>query len=139
MPPLVVVAAAVIERDGRLLVTRRLAGTHLAGTWEFPGGKCEEGESLDACLKRELLEELGVSARVGSTVMTTVHQYADRTIELHFMTCAIDGAPQPLLNQEMRWVARDELDTLDFPPADAALIEQLKAPRSGPTRDNQRP
>jgi hypothetical protein len=59
-------------------------------------------------------------------VMTTEHPYADRTIELHFMTCAIEGTPQPLLNQEMRWVARDELDTLDFPPADAALIEQLK-------------
>ena len=125
MPP-IVVAAAVIERDGRLLITRRLAGTHLAGSWEFAGGKCEPGESLEVCLTRELLEELGVSARVGPTVMTTVHEYADRSIELHFMTCAIDGVPQPLLNQEMRWVARYELDALDFPPADAALIEQLK-------------
>jgi mutator protein MutT len=126
MPPLVIVAAAVIERERKLLVTRRLAGTHLAGTWEFPGGKCETSESLEECLRRELREELGVSARIGSTLMTTVHQYADRTIELHFMSCEIDGAPQPLLNQEMRWVSRDELDALEFPPADAALIEWLK-------------
>ena len=126
MPPLVVVAAAVIERENKLLVTRRLAGTHLAGTWEFPGGKCEKDENLAEALTRELREELGVKARVGPTLMTTVHQYADRTIELHFMSCEIDGAPQPLLNKEMRWVARSELDALEFPPADAALIEQLK-------------
>ena len=126
MPPRVVVAAAVIERDGRLLVTRRLAGTHLAGTWEFPGGKCEEGESLAGCLARELIEELGVTARIGRTLMTTAHHYEDRTIELHFMACEIDGQPRALLNQDMRWVARDALDPLDFPPADAALIEQLK-------------
>ena len=126
MPPRVVVAAAVIERDGRLLVTRRLAGTHLAGTWEFPGGKCEEGESLAGCLARELIEELGVTARIGRALMTTVHHYEDRTIELHFMACEIDGPPRALLNQDMRWVARDDLDPLDFPPADAALIEQLK-------------
>lgn len=126
MLPLVIVAAAVIERDNRLLVTRRLAGTHLAGTWEFPGGKCEKEESLEECLIRELREELGVSARVGSTLMTTVHQYADRIIELHFMSCEIDGTPRPLLNQEMKWVVRGDLDTLEFPPADAALIEQLK-------------
>ena len=133
MPPLVVVAAAVIERDGRLLVTRRLAGTHLAGTWEFPGGKCEPGESLTDCLIRELREELGVAADVGDCLMTTVHDYPDRTIELHFLRCSIDGPPQALLDQEMRWVARDELDALDFPPADAALIELLTSDPSGPS------
>ena len=126
MPSRIVVAAAVIERDGRLLVTRRLAGTHLAGTWEFPGGKCEEGESLARCLARELLEELGVAARIGETLMTTTHHYPERAIELHFMRCEIDGQPQAMLHQEMRWIARDDLDALDFPPADAALIEQLK-------------
>ena len=63
--PTIVVLAAVIERDGRLLVTRRLEGTHLSGYWEFPGGKCEPGEAHESCLEREILEELDVIAEVG--------------------------------------------------------------------------
>jgi 8-oxo-dGTP diphosphatase len=69
----VVVTAAVIERGGRLLVTRRLRGTHLEGYWEFPGGKCDAGESLEACLARELREELAVDARIGSRILKTSH------------------------------------------------------------------
>lgn len=121
----VVVAAAIIEQSGRLLVTRRLRGTHLAGYWEFPGGKCEPGETLVECLARELREELGVEAVVGREVLVTRHGYPDRTVELHFLECAIDRLATPLLGQEMRWAARDELETLDFPPADAELIALL--------------
>jgi mutator protein MutT len=120
-----VVTAAVIDRGGRLLVTRRLAGTHLAGTWEFPGGKCQPGEDREACLVRELREELGVESAVGALILSTRHAYADRTIELHFYACEIHGEPAPLLGQEMRWVARSDLDALEFPPADAELIEML--------------
>ena len=125
----IVVTAAVIDRDGRFLVTRRQQGVHLEGHWEFPGGKCEAGESLDACLVRELREELDVEAQVGEEVLVTTHPYADRSVELHFFRCDLKGEPRPLLGQEMRWATREELATLEFPPADAALIQMLRHER----------
>ena len=121
----IVVTAAVVERDGRFLVTRRQKGTHLEGCWEFPGGKCEPGEALDACLARELREELAVDARIGAEIFTTTHDYPDRRVRLHFLRCEIIGAPSPQIGQDMRWVARGDLPSLDFPPADAALIDLL--------------
>ena len=121
----IVVAAAVIERDDRFLVTRRQAGVHLEGHWEFPGGKCHRGETLAACMARELREELNVRAEVGVELLSTTHDYADRRIELHFFRCAITGEPAPQQGQDMRWVAREELGTLQFPPADEKLIELL--------------
>jgi mutator protein MutT len=124
--PIIVVLAAIVERDGRLLVTRRVEGTHLAGLWEFPGGKCEAGETHEACLARELMEELGVSCDVGVEVFTTEHAYPDRIVRLHFRACTIAGEPRALLGQEIRWVERSALDTLTFPPADAALIGILR-------------
>lgn len=125
--PVITVAAAVIERDGRFLLTRRLMGTHLEGTWEFPGGKCEPGESLETCLVRELREELAVGAMVRDRVLVTRHAYPERTVELHFYRAQLDGEPHPQLGQEMRWVTRSELGTLKFPDADAELIRLLMA------------
>ena len=124
-----VVTAAVIRKDDCFLLTRRLRGTHLAGYWEFPGGKCERGETHEACLQRELAEELGVTARIGARVFEIVHAYPERTVELHFFDCVIEGEPQPLLGQEMQWVARHDLGTLEFPQADAALIKMLQEGR----------
>jgi len=126
----IVVTAAVIDRDGRYLVTRRQRGVHLEGCWEFPGGKCDGGESLDACLARELREELDVEASVGEEVFTTTHTYSDRRVELHFLRCELQGEPRPQLGQEMRWAGHDELATLEFPPADAELIQQLRRENS---------
>ena len=121
----IVVAAAVIERDGRLLVTRRLDGTHLAGLWEFPGGKQEPGETLEDALVRELGEELDVRARVGDRILMTAHDYPARCVELHFFACRIDGEPRAVHGQDMRWVTRPELESLEFPQADAELIALL--------------
>jgi len=121
----IVVAAAVIERDDRFLVTRRQKGVHLEGHWEFPGGKCDAGETLDACLARELWEELKVAAEAGIELYATTHTYVDRQVELHFLRCDISGEPLPQQGQEMRWVTRAELAGLQFPPADAELIEIL--------------
>ena len=121
----IVVTAAVIERDGALLVTRRQAGVHLEGYWEFPGGKCDPGETIAACLARELLEELDVDVQVGAEVFATSHTYPDRTVELHFLECRMRGEPRPQLGQEMQWAARDELSYLAFPPADGELIQRL--------------
>lgn len=134
-PPanVVVVLAAVIERDNCFLVTKRLSRTHLAGYWEFPGGKCEAGESHEACLRRELDEELGVDARIGdSHVRRTRHP--ERTVRLHFRWCEFDGEPQPRLGQEMRWVLRSELASLQFPEADRELVEIISRADSGPHR-----
>jgi len=123
--PHVVVTAAVVLRDGFFLVTRRPRGVHLEGYWEFPGGKCEPGETHEDCLRREIEEELGVDVRVGGKVFEVSHQYPDRTVELHFYDCDLVGEPIPLLGQQMRWVARDRLGALQFPPADAELIGLL--------------
>jgi 8-oxo-dGTP diphosphatase len=122
----IVVTAAIIQRDGRYLVTRRQPGAHLAGVWEFPGGKCDDGEPLTSCMARELDEELGIRANVGSEIFTITHDYPDRRIELHFFECQTADDPSPLLGQEMRWVAREELQGLEFPPADAELIQMLR-------------
>jgi 8-oxo-dGTP diphosphatase len=122
----VVVTAAVIEIDDRFLVTRRQPGTHLEGVWEFPGGKCDHGETLTDCLARELLEELDAPARVGVELFTTMHAYPDRSVELHFFRCELLGEPRAALGQEMQWVRREDLARLEFPPADAELIEKLR-------------
>lgn len=126
----IVVAAAVIERDGRLLVTRRPTGVHLEGLWEFPGGKCHDGESLSECLRRELVEELGTDATVGDEIFSTAHEYDERTVTLHFFECSLMREPRPLLGQEMCWVTRSELGSLTFPPADAELITLLRDRRA---------
>jgi 8-oxo-dGTP diphosphatase len=120
-----IVTAAVAEREGRLLVTRRLEGSHLAGYWEFPGGKLEPGESPEACLARELTEELGTVATVGEEIHRTLFAYDDRVLELRFFRCVLDGDPRPLLGQEIRWVAPAELSLLEFPPADAEVVQML--------------
>ena len=121
----IVVTAAVIEQNGRFLVTKRQRGVHLEGLWEFPGGKCDAGEDLRSCLVRELKEELAVAARVGAEILTTTHAYDDRRVELHFMRCELLGNPTPEVGQQMRWVTHAELATLQFPPADAELIRLL--------------
>lgn len=137
MTPTVVVAA-VVEEDGRFLVTRRLAGTHLEGYWEFPGGKCEAGESDAACLAREMREELGVEVQVGACLHRAEYAYPERTVELRFYACRIAGVPVARLGQDIRWVTRDELSALPFPPADAGLIARL-AGTPGPPDDRRRP
>ncbi len=127
-PEPIVVTAAVIERDGRFLVTRRPEGTHLAGHWEFPGGKCEAGETPEACLRRELREELDVEATVGAEMFRTAYDYPGRRLDLRFFACVVEGPPRPMQGQQMRWVPRRGLARLRFPPADAAFIALLTAP-----------
>jgi len=123
----IVVTAAIVEREGCYLVTQRQTGTHLAGLWEFPGGKCVTGETLQTCLARELREELGVDAEVGPEVFTVTHAYEDRRVELHFLRCSLRGVAVPQQGQAMQWVARTALGSLDFPPADRELIRMLSA------------
>ena len=128
----IAVAAAIVERDDAFLVTRRQQGVHLEGYWEFPGGKCEPGESHAACLAREMREELAVDVIVGAEVHATVHAYPERNVELHFLRCELRGDPAPQQGQAMRWVPRAELAALPFPPADEEVITLLT--RKQPSR-----
>ena len=121
----IVVVAAVIEQDNALLLTRRPAGTHLEGRWEFPGGKCHRSETHAEALRRELHEELDIVARVGELVHSVTHAYAEKTVELHFYRCDYEGEPKPMIGQEIRWVGRHDLRQLPFPEADAQLIRML--------------
>jgi 8-oxo-dGTP diphosphatase len=121
----ILVVAAVIEREDRLLVTRRQDGVHLAGLWEFPGGKVADGESHTAALRREIHEELDVEIVVRDLVLETSHDYPERIVTLFFYRCDLIGSPRPMIGQEMAWVTRTELPTLNFPPADDELIRRL--------------
>jgi 8-oxo-dGTP diphosphatase len=120
-----VVTAALVERDDAYLVTRRQKGTHLEGYWEFPGGKCEPGETLEASLLRELHEELAVDAAVGEKLVTISHTYPGRRVTLHFFSVVLTSEPVPQLGQEMQWIPRAELATLKLPPADDELVALL--------------
>ena len=130
----VVVVAAVIEEQGRFLVTRRQAGVHLAGLWEFPGGKIDPDETHTDALRRELREELDTDVSVGELVLATTHAYPEKTVTLYFYRCRLLSAARPLLGQEMRWVDRDELRTLGFPAADEELIQVLAGKSDQPQR-----
>ncbi len=122
------VSAALVFHNGRLLITRRPAEAHLGGLWEFPGGKREPGETFEACLQRELLEELGVQIAVGEAIQTIVHQYPERRVRLKFFRCRLlGGEPRALGCAAFRWVSRAELREHAFPEADAQLIERLLA------------
>jgi 8-oxo-dGTP diphosphatase len=123
----VIVTAAVIERDGRLLVTRRLEGSHMGGRWEFPGGKCEPGETVEQCLAREIREELGAEVVVRDEIYRTTYAYADRVLDLRFLRCTLCSELTAQMGQEIRWVARHDLPALEFPPADAELVAKLAA------------
>lgn len=121
------VAAGLIFRDGKLLITQRHADAHLGGLWEFPGGKREPGESFEACLRRELREELGCEVEVLELVESLTHVYPEKTVHLRFHCCRwLAHEPRPIDCAAVRWVTRDELAGFDFPAADARLLEQLR-------------
>jgi 8-oxo-dGTP diphosphatase len=125
VPERIVVVAAVIERDGRFLVARRPTGTHLAGCWEFPGGKVHDDETQERALQREIAEELNTGISKAQKIFHTAHSYPERIVELHFYRGELTGEPHPMLGQELRWIAREEFAALAFPPADAELIDGL--------------
>ncbi|GAB4368634.1 MAG: 8-oxo-dGTP diphosphatase MutT [Acidobacteriota bacterium] len=127
--PLIRVAAAVIERRGRFLLARRPAGGHMAGYWEFPGGKLEDGETPESALVRELREELGVAVAPPRPFAVLRHDYPDRRVELHFLrTSIVDGQPRPLEVAEIGWFEPARMPELPILPADLPLVERLARP-----------
>ena len=121
------VTAAIIRRDdGCLLIAQRKPETMLGGLWEFPGGKCQPGESLPDCLRREIREELGVEIEVGRQLATIRHSYTHFRISLHvFECCHLDREPQALDCAGWRWVWPADLQNFAFPVTDRKIIQML--------------
>jgi 8-oxo-dGTP diphosphatase len=131
---MIVVVAAVIERDGKLLVCQRRRGDSFGLMWEFPGGKLQADEAPSQGLARELREELGVDAEVGAELFRTRHRYAELSepIELIFMAATVDGSKiRNIVFETMEWRAPSSLAELNFLPADREFIAQLARERVG--------
>jgi len=121
------VTAGILWRDGRVLITKRPAGKHLAGLWEFPGGKQEGDETLETCLEREMKEELGIEVRADKHLYTVHHEYEDRTISLYLFLCTHqEGDPKPLDFQEIKWVSPESLPRYRFPPPDLRIVDAMQ-------------
>lgn len=121
------VAAGLVFRNGKLLITQRHADAHLGGLWEFPGGKRKPNETFEQCLIRELREELGIEVSVGKMLESVAHDYPDKTVHLKFFMCRLErGEPQPLGCRAFKWIGPEELKEHDFPAADARLLAKLR-------------
>ncbi len=123
---MLIVVAGVIARDGRVLLSRRDRSTHLAGHWELPGGKMEPGESPEGALRRELKEELDVTASIGPPFAFNHHDYGTRRVLLLTYRVEIEGSPRPLGCAELGWFAPDEIGALETPAADAPIFDRLR-------------
>ena len=125
----VLVVAAVIRRDGRILVTRRHAHAERGGQWEFPGGKVEPGEAEPAALVREVREELDCEVVVGTLVARTTHRYPDLEVELAFYGCTLRPGSEPRLvgAAAMEWAEPARLASFDFCEADRPVLPVLAA------------
>lgn len=124
-----VVAAAITDARGRLLLAQRTDGRDLAGLWEFPGGKCEPGESPEQALVRELQEELGITVRVGAALISVPQLYPDKRLLLDVRrVTAWHGVPRGLEGQALAWVAPEKLGRYRMPPADQPVVAMLLQP-----------
>jgi 8-oxo-dGTP diphosphatase len=123
---LIRVAAGILIRENKVLVTRRKPGATLAGYWEFPGGKIEPGEAPEQCLERELEEELGLPVQVLSHYATGSYDYPFGTVELHVYLCSPQGEPTRLESHDLiEWATQDELRKYQWAPADIFAVEKL--------------
>lgn len=120
------VVGAVILRDGRVLCAQRAHGGALGGMWEFPGGKVDSGETREAALVREIVEELDCDVTVGEPVVTTVHPYDFAEVTLTTYYCDLVGSePRLLEHAESKWLLPEELLALDWAPADIPAVERI--------------
>ncbi len=123
------VAVCVVRNGRSFLISQRKADDHFGGYWEFPGGKREDGETLEACAVREAKEEVGLDVEIEAFLMTVENPYQDRRINLHFFLCRVIGEPgcepQLLECQAVQWVEAGGLAEYLFPPANAPVIRYL--------------
>ena len=122
-----VVAAFIQNEEGLILLARRPQGKKRGGLWEFPGGKVEEGETLEEALAREIEEELGVRPKVGKLLATVEHQYPEVAIRLFCFQAWLPQEPRPLEGQELGWFKKEEVEALPLAPADQKLWALLKS------------
>ena len=127
-PNVIEVSAGLVFRDGRLLITQRRSEDHLGGLWEFPGGKRECDESDEACLFRELREELGIEVEVKELLESIHHDYPEKSVHLKFFRCILlKGEPSLLGCNAIEWVTAVQLSEYAFPDADLRLLRKLRA------------
>lgn len=121
------VVAGVFESGDRILIAKRKKNSFLGGKWEFPGGKLEDGETPQECLKRELMEEFGVESEVGDFICSTRHPLnCQTTIDLSvYKVRHVAGEFSLNDHEEIRWITRSELNLYDFPEADYAVVKRL--------------
>jgi 8-oxo-dGTP diphosphatase len=125
-----VIAGALFDPTGRVLIAQRPPGKHMAGGWEFPGGKLEPGEAPLDGLKRELREELGVEVHDANPLIAYEHAYADRSVLLDlWLVSRFVGQPASLDGQALQWVELDQLDKVGLLEADRPMIAALRAVR----------
>lgn len=121
------IAAAIIEKNNKILIAQRAKKDSLFGKWEFPGGKVEQGETLQECLKRELFEELGIQAKVGDYFCTSTFSYKDTLYDMCvFKVPSFEGEIILKEHSAISWVTPDELSNYDFPEPDLPIVELLQ-------------
>ena len=124
---MITVTAAILEKDGRILAARRKLRKHLAGYWEFPGGKLEGGETPQQCLARELQEELGIVAAIGDFVAESIYDYGHQKVRLvAYRATHLNGEFNPKDHDELKWLLPAELNTLKWAPADIPLLDAIR-------------
>lgn len=127
MPQKIIGVGVIWNKQGQILIDRRLQSGVLGGLWEFPGGKIEPGETVEDCIKREIREELGIDIEVGNHLITIEHLYTHLHVTLIVHHCRyVSGTPQPLECDEIRWVTLAEIDKFPFPEANAQIIAALR-------------
>lgn len=124
----IVGTAIISDKNGRILIGKRPEGKDLAGLWEFPGGKQEQGETVEQCIVREIREELAVCCFVGDFFMQVEKSYPHGTFRLmvYRAKLAEGEIPVPQVHQELKWVTPEELDNYEFPPADVDIVARLQ-------------
>jgi len=120
------VAIAIIVKEGSVLICKRRLKDAFGGFWEFPGGKKEAEETLAACLRRELMEELGVTVRIGQALTPIRHDYPHLRVTLRPFVCQLlKDIPRPLASQRLKWVKPRQLTRHRFPPANVGLLREV--------------
>lgn len=118
------VVAAIIVKNNQVFAARRKTGIHLAGYWELPGGKLEHGETPEQCLFRELQEELSITTKIGRYIGESLYDYGTKVIRLiAYQVEHIEGRFQLIEHDELRWLSVEELETVEWAPADIPIVE----------------
>jgi 8-oxo-dGTP diphosphatase len=126
-PPMILVTAAIIQKDEKILIARRSSHKHMGGMWELPGGKIEEQETPELCLQRELREELGIEVEVGEFFMDNQHNYGDKVVLLKAFFCElINGTPMLHDHDEIKWIEKEDFTDYQFAPADIPIMLALE-------------